>query len=71
MLILTRRCGESLKIGEDIDVIVLACTGSQVRIGIRAPLHVDVHREEIYTRIQQDKKKALSEGKAETETTDT
>ena len=54
MLILTRRNGEVLKIGDDIDVTVLGVTGNQVRIGISAPRDVAVHREEIYQKIKQD-----------------
>ena len=55
MLILTRKLGESITIGDDIKVTVLGIYGRQVRLGIEAPLKVVVHREEIYERIQQEK----------------
>jgi len=52
MLILTRRLGESIKIGDDVDVVVLSMQGNQVRLGINAPKEISVHREEIYNRIK-------------------
>ena len=55
MLILTRRVGENLVIGDDVTVSVLGVKGNQVRVGIDAPKHVQVHREEIYERIQAEK----------------
>jgi carbon storage regulator len=55
MLILTRRLGEVIMIGDDIRVSVLGLKGHQVRLGIDAPEEVEIHREEVYNRIQQEK----------------
>jgi len=57
MLILTRRVGEALMIGDEVAVTILGVKGNQVRIGVRAPKHVTVHREEIYERIQAEEGK--------------
>lgn len=56
MLILTRRIGETLKIGDNVDVTILSVRGNQIRIGINAPRDVAVHREEIYTRIKEEER---------------
>ncbi|NIW23296.1 MAG: carbon storage regulator CsrA [Gammaproteobacteria bacterium] len=54
MLILTRRVGETVVIGDDVTVTVLGVKGNQVRLGVNAPKQVAVHREEIYERIQRE-----------------
>ena len=61
MLILTRRIGESIKIGDNVDVTILAIKGNQIRIGIKAPKEVIVHREEIYNKIQEEMKTTVHE----------
>ncbi|WP_421853259.1 carbon storage regulator CsrA [Marinomonas sp.] len=55
MLVITRRSGETINIGDDTEVTVLGIQGTQVRIGITAPKKISVHREEIYKRIQAEK----------------
>ena len=61
MLILTRRVGETVMIGEDITVTVLGVKGNQVRIGVNAPRNVAVHREEIFERIKREEAGEASE----------
>ena len=58
MLIMTRRVGETLMIGDDVTVTVLGVKGNQVRIGVSVPKGVAVHREEIYQRIQAEEEGA-------------
>lgn len=53
MLILTRRVGETLMVGDDVVITVLGVKGNQVRIGINAPKEISIHREEVYNRINQ------------------
>ena len=65
MLILTRRVGETLMIGDEVTVTVLGVKGNQVRIGVNAPRDVAVHREEIYERIKREKaEQAAQQGDA-------
>ena len=61
MLILTRRVGETLIIGDNVSVAVLGVRGNQVRLGVDAPKDVAVHREEIYQKIQDEKDSSASE----------
>jgi carbon storage regulator len=61
MLILTRRVGETVMIGDDVTITVLGVKGNQVRVGINAPKSVAVHREEIYERIKREQQGETSE----------
>ena len=61
MLILTRRVGETVMIGDDVTITVLGVKGNQVRVGINAPKSVAVHREEIYERIKREQQADVAE----------
>ena len=65
MLILTRRVGETVVIGEDISVTVLGVKGNQIRLGINAPKDVAVHRQEIFDRIQNESNDSADGGSSE------
>jgi carbon storage regulator len=58
MLVLTRRLKEAIQIGDDIEITVLAISGDQVKLGINAPKHVEIHRKEIYLAIQKENSEA-------------
>lgn len=65
MLVLTRRIGESIQIGDDIKLTVLTVQGQTVRMGIEAPKTIRVHREEIYEKIVEENRRAASEASIE------
>lgn len=65
MLILTRRVGETLMIGDEVSVTVLGVKGNQVRLGVNAPKDIAVHREEIYQRIQHERSMQMHMGHLE------
>jgi carbon storage regulator len=58
LLILTRKVGEAVSIGDDIQISIVEIKGTQVKLGIRAPKNVEVHREEIYLKIQEENRRA-------------
>ena len=58
MLVLTRKINEAIRIGEDIEIKILSIDGEQIKLGIDAPKHIDIHRKEIYVAIQQENKQA-------------
>lgn len=60
MLVLTRKSGEGIRVGDNVKIIVLEAKENQIKIGIEAPIEVPVHREEIYLRIQEENKMAAA-----------
>ncbi|WP_027955052.1 carbon storage regulator CsrA [Halobacillus kuroshimensis] len=58
MLVLNRKSGESIKIGDDIEIKVVSIEGGQVKLGIEAPRHIDIHRKEVYVSIEEENKEA-------------
>ena len=60
MLILTRKKGETIKIGDDIEITITDIQGDQVKIGVDAPKHIEIHRKEVYLDIQKENEKATS-----------
>jgi carbon storage regulator len=60
MLVLTRKLNESIQIGEEIEITVLAIDGDQIKLGINAPKHIDIHRKEVYLSIQEENKQATT-----------
>jgi len=58
MLVLTRRINESIKIGDDIEITILSVSGEQIKIGIEAPKHIEIHRKEVYLDIQNENNQA-------------
>jgi carbon storage regulator len=65
MLILTRKTGESILIGDDIEVVITSIDQNKVRVGIKSPSHIPIYREELYRKIQQENRAAASIGKDE------
>lgn len=59
MLVLTRKVNQAIQIGEDIEVKILSIDGDQIKIGINAPRHIDIHRKEIYLAIQEENSQAV------------
>ncbi|KKB35985.1 carbon storage regulator CsrA [Bacillus thermotolerans] len=58
MLVLTRKTGEAIQIGDDIEITVVSVKGDQIKLGINAPKHVDIHRKEVYLAIQEENEQA-------------
>ena len=66
MLILTRKLGEKINIGDDITVTLVEIKGTQVKLGIEAPKHIEIHRQEVYDAIKRENQKASRLGPSET-----
>ncbi|WP_026679183.1 carbon storage regulator CsrA [Fictibacillus gelatini] len=60
MLVLTRKLKEAIQIGDDIEITILGVEGEQVKLGINAPKHIEIHRKEIYLAIQEENNKAAN-----------
>ncbi|WP_100332366.1 carbon storage regulator CsrA [Bacillus xiapuensis] len=58
MLVLSRKQGESIQIGDDIEITIIGTSGDQIKVGINAPKHIDIHRKEVYVAIQQENQAA-------------
>ena len=65
MLLLTRKLGENIRIGDDVKITIVEVKGNHVKLGIDAPPSVKVHREEIYERIQQERQRAAQQAQTE------
>lgn len=65
MLILTRRIGESIRIGDDITILITSVDQNKVKVGITSPRHIPIYREELYLKIQQENKEAASVGQGD------
>lgn len=65
MLVLSRKKNQSIQIGDDIEITIVAIEGEQVKIGINAPKHVDIHRKEVYLAIQEENSQASAEVSAD------
>ncbi|KZO00152.1 carbon storage regulator CsrA [Pseudobacillus badius] len=63
MLVLTRKTGEAIQIGDDIEITVVSVKGDQVKLGINAPKHIDIHRKEVYLTIREENEQASAEVK--------
>ncbi|MBH9968841.1 carbon storage regulator CsrA [[Bacillus] enclensis] len=61
MLVLTRKTGEAIQIGEDIEISIVSVKGDQVKLGINAPKNIDIHRKEVYLTIQEENAEASKE----------